>query len=184
VKTKHKLFCENWGRILAMLAAVGCQGVASRAECGSQAARVSTRTVAWTTAYAPHIVMRDAASDRLLIGEAELQKPAPSRSVQSPAANTRSVPPRRSTSRLPAHYGKLGISGDQRTTIYEIQASYGDQIDDLELKIRGLRDKQQQEVESVLSSEQQLELKRFRAAAAKKQAERRQRSSKRRSNED
>ena len=180
----YKLFREDWGRILAMLAVIGCQGVARRAECGSQAAQVSAGTVARTAEYAPNIVLRDAASDRLVIRDAVLQTPAPTPSVQPPAGVTRSVPPRRSTSRLPAHYGKLGISGDQRTTIYEIQASYGDQIHDLELKIRGLRDKQQKEVERVLSSEQQLELKRFRAAAAKKQAERRQRSSKRRSNED
>ena len=163
------------------MAAMSCQGLARQTARGATIATEQTRLSILDTRIANTSA---AAFDRSETSSTVAQKSTSKRSVQPPSAVARSVPPRRSTSRLPAHYGKLGVSRDQRTTIYEIQARYGDQIHDLELQIRELRDKQRMSVEAVLSSEQLVELKRYRAAAAKKQAERRQRGSQKRTNED
>jgi TolA-binding protein len=72
--------------------------------------------------------------------------------------------------RLPPHYGKLGISSEQRTEIYGIQATYKKQITDLQKQIDELREKQGTEVTGVLTSDQKKKLTEH-LTAAKKAAE-------------
>ena len=74
--------------------------------------------------------------------------------------------------RLPNHFGKLGISLEQRNRIYKLQASYREQIADLNRQIAMLRSEETREVEGVLSDDQRLELKRHQDEAAEKRAER------------
>ena len=71
------------------------------------------------------------------------------------------------TGRLPPHYGKLGISSQQRTKIYVIQATYKTQITDLQKQIDELRAKQGTEVTGVLTADQKKKLTEHLAAAKK-----------------
>ena len=191
MKTKQRRFTDGRGRVLAMLAAIGIgsQGLTVQAS-GLDTSAEQPRLLATVTGVTWEAVDPD--RDSAGLRDRRLQTVVLQRSVQPPSVRSRSVPPvpertappRTARPRLPAHFGKLGVTRDQRATIYEIQGTYTDQIGALERKIRQLRDQQMQDVEEVLSAEQQLELKRFRAEAAKKQAERRRKSSQRRSNGD
>lgn len=69
--------------------------------------------------------------------------------------------------RLPAQYGKLGLSDEQRYEIYGVQATYKKQIDELEKQIDSLKAKQKTEVEAVLTADQKKKLDELLAAARK-----------------
>lgn len=69
--------------------------------------------------------------------------------------------------RLPAQYGKLGLSDEQRHKIYDVQAIYRKQIDELEKQIDGLKAKQKTEIEAVLTADQKKKLDDLLAAARK-----------------
>jgi hypothetical protein len=60
---------------------------------------------------------------------------------------------------LPAGYGKLGLSDEQKQKIYKIQNSYKAKIADLQRQIKQLKTSQREEREKVLTPEQ---LKRLR----------------------
>jgi hypothetical protein len=55
---------------------------------------------------------------------------------------------------LPAGYGKLGLSDDQRQRIYKIQSAYDTKIGALEEQLRKLRADQKREIDSVLTADQ------------------------------
>ncbi len=76
-----------------------------------------------------------------------------------------------SVDRLPAPYGKIGLSEEQRKKIYDIQNKYEPQIDELEKKIEDLKKQQAAEVETVLTANQKAELVNLRDEAKKKAAE-------------
>lgn len=61
--------------------------------------------------------------------------------------------------RLPANYGKLGLTEPQKVKIYGIQGTYDDQLDELQAKIDALKAKRDQEVEAVLTEDQRKILK-------------------------
>jgi len=61
--------------------------------------------------------------------------------------------------RLPAQYGKLGLTDAQKTKIYGVQGKYEDQLDALEKQISDLKAKRDQEIETVLSDDQRKILK-------------------------
>ncbi len=61
--------------------------------------------------------------------------------------------------RLPANYGKLGLTDAQKTKIYGIQGQYDDQLEALEKQIEALKGKRDVEVETVLSEDQRKILK-------------------------
>lgn len=63
------------------------------------------------------------------------------------------------TNRLPANYGKLGLTDAQKDKVYAAQEKYDKQIDDLEAQIKSLKAKRDAEVEAVLSAEQKKILK-------------------------
>ena len=90
--------------------------------------------------------------------EKAASKPAPAKVAKKPSG------------RLPPHYGKLGISGEQRKKIYGIQNGYKTQIADLQKQIDALKAKQNTEVAAVLTPDQKKKLEEH-LAAAKKAAE-------------
>jgi hypothetical protein len=59
---------------------------------------------------------------------------------------------------LPMNWGKLGLSDDQRQTIYRIQNKYNDEIDKLEAKIKELKGTRDKEMKAVLTAEQKKRL--------------------------
>ena len=74
--------------------------------------------------------------------------------------------------RLPAYYGKVGLSDEQRTDIYEIQSGYRPQIADLQKQIDSLKAKQAAEVAAVLTAEQKKKLAELLDAAKARRAKR------------
>lgn len=100
--------------------------------------------------------------------EKAASKPTPTKVAKKPAG------------RLPAHYGKLGISSEQRSKIYGVQATYKKQIADLQKQIDGLKAKQDTEVQAVLTADQKKKLDEI-LAEAKKAAEARSSKSKKKS---
>ncbi len=61
--------------------------------------------------------------------------------------------------RLPANYGKLGLTDAQRDKVYAIQDKYDAQLDALEEQLKALRAKRSSETEAVLTVEQKKILK-------------------------
>lgn len=88
------------------------------------------------------------------------EKAAPAKTAKKPAG------------RLPAHYAKVGVSDEQRKTIYGIQAGYNTQIEALQKQIDALKAKEDAEVVAVLTPDQKKKLDEF-IAEAKKAAEER-----------
>jgi cell division protein ZapA (FtsZ GTPase activity inhibitor) len=99
---------------------------------------------------------------------------------QEKTANPKGAPAKvakKPAGRLPAYYGKVGVSSEQRKKIYSIQAAYKKQIADLQKQIDELKGKQNTEVAAVLTSDQKNKLDEH-LAAAKKAAEARSSKSK------
>ena len=97
---------------------------------------------------------------------AEKEKAAPAKVVKKPRG------------RLPQYYGQVGISSKQRQEIYDVQAVYKKQIDELQKQIDALKEKQNAEVVAVLTPEQKKKLDELLAAAKKAAEERRSKSKK------
>ncbi|MBW3542592.1 MAG: hypothetical protein KY476_20200 [Planctomycetes bacterium] len=74
--------------------------------------------------------------------------------ADAPKATARKKP----RGRLPNYYGQLGISQQQRTEIYAVQALYSEEIDALEKQLAELKEKRDAEVEAVLTAEQKAKL--------------------------
>lgn len=55
---------------------------------------------------------------------------------------------------LPAGWGKIGLTDDQKQEVYKIQAKYGAEIDKLEAKIKELKAGQMKEMKGVLNADQ------------------------------
>ena len=72
--------------------------------------------------------------------------------------------------RLPANYGKIGLSDAQRKSIYEICGRHGKEIDELEKKIAELKMKEVAECEAILNPNQRQSLQDLKAEAKKKAA--------------
>jgi Spy/CpxP family protein refolding chaperone len=60
---------------------------------------------------------------------------------------------------LPAGWGKLGLSDEQKTKIYAIEAEYRGQIDALDKQIKELRKKEKAAMDEVLTDAQKARLK-------------------------
>lgn len=61
--------------------------------------------------------------------------------------------------KLPAQWGKLGLSDDQKSKIYSIQDEYKSQIEALEKQVKELRHKEKLAMEAVLNDGQKARLK-------------------------
>jgi len=71
-----------------------------------------------------------------------------------PSAKEAKATPKKIKGRVPAHYGKLNLSTEQRNKIYKIQADYKSQIDSLKKQLAELNKKRNTEYLTVLSTEQ------------------------------
>lgn len=69
--------------------------------------------------------------------------------------------------RLPPYYRDI-VTPDQRDRIYELQAKFDAQIDELTTQLEDLRAQREAEVEAVLNAEQKSQLAEARAAAGSK----------------
>lgn len=67
-------------------------------------------------------------------------------------------PPPRLKGFLPANWGKIGLSDNQKQDIYRIQAKYNGEIDKLEAKIQSLKASRDKEMKEKLSAEQKKRL--------------------------
>jgi hypothetical protein len=74
---------------------------------------------------------------------------------------------KKGTRRLPAYYADV-VTEEQRKEIYDIQAKYAKQIQDLNDQLLALTKKQNDEVEAVLTKEQKEKVAAARAEAAAK----------------
>ena len=63
--------------------------------------------------------------------------------------------------RVPNHYGKIGLTDDQKEEIYAIQAKYREQIDKLQEQINELQQEEASEVYLVLTDNQKESLKKI-----------------------
>ena len=61
--------------------------------------------------------------------------------------------------RLPANYGKLGLTDPQKTSIYAVQGKYAHQIDDLQKQLDEVKSKRDSEIAAVLTDDQRKILK-------------------------
>ena len=73
--------------------------------------------------------------------------------------------------RLPVFYSQV-VSGDQREEIYQIQARYAPEMDELVEKLVELRNQMQEEIQGVLTPEQVARVQELRDEAKKRRAER------------
>jgi len=72
--------------------------------------------------------------------------------------------------RLPAYYKDV-VTDEQREQIYAVQAKYAKQLEDLQSQIDGVKAKQNEEIEGLLSAEQKEKLAKVKAEAdAKKKS--------------
>jgi hypothetical protein len=71
-----------------------------------------------------------------------------------PAANP-------STRRVPPHFAKLDLTGDQKTRIYKIQDQYEAKIDALLAEVEQIKLQRDAEIESTLSAGQRAQLKKY-----------------------
>jgi Spy/CpxP family protein refolding chaperone len=60
---------------------------------------------------------------------------------------------------LPANWGKLGLTDDQKQKVYKVQADYKDKIADLEKQLKELKDTEKTDMEKVLTDEQKKRLR-------------------------
>ncbi|MFN0195138.1 MAG: hypothetical protein ACKVT0_00200 [Planctomycetaceae bacterium] len=72
-----------------------------------------------------------------------------------PKATTRKAP----AGRVPSGWAKIGLSAEQKKNIYEIQAKYKEQTDELEKQIEELKAQRDNELMDLLTDEQKAKLK-------------------------
>ncbi|MEQ1935942.1 MAG: hypothetical protein ABL962_18965, partial [Fimbriimonadaceae bacterium] len=86
--------------------------------------------------------------------------------------------------RLPANYGKIGLSDEQRKKVYEIVNRFGSQINELENKVAELKKSEVAECEAVLNPNQRQSLQDLKAEAKKKAASKKKDSAKEEANKE
>jgi hypothetical protein len=60
---------------------------------------------------------------------------------------------------LPANWGKLGLSEEQKQKVYKVQAEYKEKIADLEKQLKEAKATEKKEMEAVLTDEQKKRLR-------------------------
>jgi TolA-binding protein len=71
---------------------------------------------------------------------------------------------------LPAHYGKLGLSDEQKDGMYKVYDEYKSQIDELSAQIKKLQAERDTKLQEKLTPTQKTRLQELRDEAAKKAA--------------
>ena len=72
--------------------------------------------------------------------------------------------PAKATGRLPSGFGDLGLSKEQKTSIYSIQNSYDPRIEKLEAELAALKEGEKQEIAAVLTPAQKEEFAKYQCA--------------------
>lgn len=67
---------------------------------------------------------------------------------------------------LPANWSKLGLSEDQKQKVYAIRGEHRAKIQELEVKLKDLRQKEKADLEKVLTEDQKLRLRELLATKA------------------
>lgn len=67
---------------------------------------------------------------------------------------------------LPANWGKLGLTDEQKQKIYEIQTKVREKTEELARQIRELKEKERKDMETVLTDEQKAALRKILADKA------------------
>lgn len=67
-------------------------------------------------------------------------------------------PPAKVKGQLPQYWGKLGLSTEQKQSIYKIQNKYDGEIDRLEAKIKELKESRLKDMRGVLTADQKKRL--------------------------
>lgn len=97
---------------------------------------------------------------RLIAQEADSQQtteePAPSKTRKKPRG------------RVPNHYGKIGLTNEQKEEIYAVQAKYREQIESLQAQINELQQEEASEIYLVLTDNQKESLKKILAEVAER----------------
>jgi hypothetical protein len=75
-----------------------------------------------------------------------------------PKAVKKYDPPAKAKGMLPQNWAKLGLSDDQKQTIYKIQNKHDAEINKLETKIKELKDTRLKEMRAVLTADQKKKL--------------------------
>jgi hypothetical protein len=73
-------------------------------------------------------------------------------------AKKKDDPPTKVKGTLPANWGKLGLSDDQKQQIYKVQGKYNEEIDKLEAKIKELKTTRDKEMRGILTADQKKRL--------------------------
>jgi hypothetical protein len=63
-------------------------------------------------------------------------------------------PPAKIKGKLPAYWGKIGLTDAQKQDVYKVQAKYGTEIDKLKAKIVELEGTRDKEMKAVLTDDQ------------------------------
>ena len=72
--------------------------------------------------------------------------------------------------RLPNHFGKLGLSDEQKEKVFSIQSKYDEELKALKERLKKLQAEEQQEFETLLTPEQRSRLELLRTESRKKSA--------------
>jgi hypothetical protein len=74
--------------------------------------------------------------------------------------------PGKTKGQLPANWGKLGLSEEQKQKVYRIRNDYAPKIDDLQKQVTDLREKERRDMEGVLTDAQKARLREIMASKA------------------
>lgn len=96
-----------------------------------------------------------------------------SRSQKQNDSASKTATKKKARGRLPNFYGKIGLSKTQRQEIYDIQAKFRAQIEELEKKLAQLREQQDKELQAVLTQEQKKALDQLQKADEQRRKSRR-----------
>jgi hypothetical protein len=134
---------------------------------------MSERT-ATTTARVTPLAPWHLAVPILLLAGLLLLPPAsgPSQAQESPAAveeQPATPPARRPLRRLPTYFARV-VTAQQREKIYELQAQYQEQLDELLEQVRQIEQQRDKEVFDVLTPEQQEQVKAWTEEARQRRA--------------
>jgi len=97
-------------------------------------------------------------------GDATTPQRVVAQETESPETAEEPAPPKtrkKPRGRVPNHYGKIGLTNEQKDEIYAIQAKYREQIDTLQEQINEIQQEEASEIYLVLTDNQKESLKKI-----------------------
>ena len=116
-------------------------------------------------------LQRNAGLGLLLACSVLLASPALGQRAKTGDSATKPAAAKKASGRLPTYFAAV-VSQKQREAIYEVQADYAAQLEELQAQVDALIADRDREVEAVLSAEQLAEVTKKREEAKKKRAAR------------